>query len=76
MFFIHSSINGHLGRFYVLAIVNSATLNTGCLYLFQLWLSPDIYVQKFILRGLICSTFPGDCGVQVECTLLELWRLP
>jgi len=27
--FIHSSINGHLGCFYVLAIVNSAVVNTG-----------------------------------------------
>ena len=26
-FFIHSSINGHLGSFYVLAIVNSAAMN-------------------------------------------------
>ena len=26
-FFIHSSVDGHLGRFYVLAIVNSAALN-------------------------------------------------
>ena len=28
-FFIHSSVDGHLGFFYVLAIVNSAAVNTG-----------------------------------------------
>ena len=36
IFFIHSSVNGHLGCFHVLAIVNSGV------YHFKLWFSLDI----------------------------------
>ena len=36
IFFIHSSVDGHLGYFRVLAIINSAALNIGVHVSFQI----------------------------------------
>ena len=41
IFFICSSVDGHLGCFYVLATVNSAAVNIGVHVSFELWLSLD-----------------------------------
>ena len=40
-FFIHLSIDGHLGCFHVLAIVNSATMNNGIHVSFSISVSSE-----------------------------------
>ena len=49
-FFIHSSVDGHLGCFHVLAVVNSAVLNNG------------IHVSFSILVSLGYTTMSGIAG--------------
>ena len=50
IFFIHSSVNGRLGCFHVLANVNSATMNTGVLVSFQAMFSPG-YTPRSGIAG-------------------------
>ena len=49
-FFIHSSVDGHLGCFHVLAIVNSAAVNIGVHVSFSVLVSFDWLLAQMVKR--------------------------
>ena len=57
-FFIHSSVNGHLGCFYVLAVVNSAAVIIGVHVSFSVSVSSG-YMPSSGIAGLYGSFIPG-----------------
>ena len=62
-FLIHSSADGHLGCFHVLAIINSAVMNIG------------VHVSLSDLVSLVCmprSGIAGSCGSSISSFLRHL----
>ena len=57
-FFIHSSVDGHLDCFHVVAIVNSAAMNNGIHVSFSILISSG-YVARSEISGSYGSFIPS-----------------
>ena len=55
-FFLRSSAGGHLGRFRVLAIVNSAAVNTGAHVSFSVWFPQGLSPVVELLGHVVVSS--------------------
>ena len=60
IFFIYSSIDGHLGCFHILAIVNSTAMNIGVHVSFQIWVF--IFSRKLPRNGIAGSYGSSTCS--------------
>ena len=60
-FFIHSFVDGHLGCFYVLAIINSAAVNNGIHVSLSLLVSSG-YMPRNVIAGSYGGFIPS-CSI-------------
>ena len=68
IFFIHSSVDGHLDCFHVLAIVNSAAVNTGVPESFQI-----MVFYRYLPRNGIAGSYGNSIRTMLclnECNRL------
>ena len=70
-FFIHSSVNGHLGCFHVLAIVNSAAVNNGIQVSFSILVSSG-YMPRSGISGSYGGFIPS---VLATHSSILAWRI-
>ena len=57
IFFIHSSVDGHLGYFHVLSVVNSDAMNIGMSVTFQIVLLSGYMPRSGIAYGHMAALF-------------------
>ena len=57
-FFIHSSVDGHVGCFHVLAIVNSVAMNNGIHVSFSILVSSE-YMRRSGIAGSYGGLIPS-----------------
>ena len=53
IFCIHSFVDGHIACLYVQAIVNSAEMTLGCMYLLKLWFYRDIWPRVGLMDHMV-----------------------
>ena len=69
IFFIHSSVDGHLGCFHVLAIVNSAAMNIGVHVFFQTMFFSG-YMPKSGIAGSYGSSIFSSQGTSIMFSIV------
>ena len=61
-FFIHSSVDGHLGRFHVLAIANNAAINSGVHVSFSV-----LVFSRYMPSSGIAGSYGNGTPLQYSC---------
>ena len=76
IFFIHSSVDTCLRWFQVLAIVNSAVMNMGYMYLLELEFSPDVCPGVGLLDQMVTLFYHAHIHVQTSSVAQMVKNLP
>ena len=70
-FFIHPFVEGHLGCFHVLAVVNSAAMNNGICVSLSILVSSGYSSRGGIARS-IAGVFPVFKGISIPSSIVAV----